>query len=61
MSGMLSLMNVQSLFQFGEKWGNERAITGIKIILTCSLSIFKVSAKVLVCNLGQNLIMTKTS
>ena len=37
MSGMLSLMYVQSLFQFGAKVGNERAITGIKIILTCSL------------------------
>ena len=37
MSGMLFLMFVQSLFQFGAKEGNQRAITGRKIILTCPL------------------------
>ena len=35
MSGMLFLMFVQSRFQFGAKMGNERAIMGRKIILTC--------------------------
>ena len=37
MSGMLFLMFVQGLFQFGVKRGNERAITGRKIFLTCPL------------------------
>ena len=37
MSGMLFLLFVQSLFQFGAKEGNERAITGRRIILTCPL------------------------
>ena len=39
MSGMLFLMFVQSLFQFGAKKRYERAITGIKIILTCSIVV----------------------
>ena len=37
MSGMLFLLFVQSMFQFGQKGGNERAITGRKIILTYPL------------------------
>ena len=37
MSGMLFLLSVQSLVKFGAKEGNERAIKGRKIILTCPL------------------------
>ena len=29
----------------GQKWGNERAITGIKIILTCSLQYLLINHK----------------
>ena len=35
MSGMLILLLVQCLFQFGAKKRNERAIMERKIILTC--------------------------
>ena len=37
MSGMLFLLFVQSLVQFGAKEGDERSITGRKIILTSPL------------------------
>ena len=51
MLGMLFSMFVQSLFQFGEKEGkkrgNDRAITGRKIILTCPLT-YKLSVVVYV-------------
>ena len=40
MPGMLFLMFVQSLVQFEAKEGNERAIMGRKIILTCLLITF---------------------
>ena len=38
MSGMLFLMFVQSLFQFGAKVGKWERYYGAKIILTCPLS-----------------------
>ena len=41
MSGMLFLMLVQGMFQFGAKEGNGRAITWKKIILTCLVCRFK--------------------